>query len=238
MGLAATAVAAAVVWLATEELAWPARAFTTFSLSVLPALAVAQASVAEEEPAVLPRTPLYLTSAAVLWLLGALALGAALASGIPGRQLGVAPLPPGPLLAWSAAGTLAGLLIAVAGRALGIRESPIVAHLLPRSTGEKLAFVALSLSAGVGEELVFRGFLIPALTIATGSVALAVGLSATTFGLLHAYQRAGGVIRAALLGLILTVPFLVSGSVLPSIIAHAAYDIVVGLWLGEWLLRG
>jgi len=124
-----------------------------------------------------------------------------------------------------------------ATRALRWQESPLLVHLLPRTCGEKLAFSALAVAAGTAEELLFRGFLLPALDTATGSAALAALLGSAVFGFLHNHQRLAGTARAATIGLLLALPVLATGSLLPSIAAHIATDLAAGLLLADWLLR-
>lgn len=230
------AVAGGVVWFAAGELEWPARAFTTFLLVILPASAVGDLSLEEVEPETLQRVPVYLSSAAALLILAALAVGAASGSGIL-PALGIVMPDPVTLLAWTGGAMTALLALAAVARWLGARESPILLHLLPRTGRERTAFLALALAAGVGEEIAFRGFLIPALSLATGLPPLAVVLSAGVFGFLHAYQGRAGAARAGAMGLLLTVPFLVTGSLVPSILAHFLYDVVAGVWLGPWIAR-
>ncbi|MDQ3607147.1 MAG: CPBP family intramembrane metalloprotease, partial [Gemmatimonadota bacterium] len=183
-----TLAAALLAWLVTPDLAQPARLLTVFLISFLPALLLVQGRMAEEVPAELPRTVVYLSSSLALWGLAVVTFLAARAGGFSLRALGLMTLPPVPLLLWSAGTTLVGLALVAAGRALRLRETPLLEHLLPRTPTEKAAFVGVSVTAGVCEELVFRGFLIPALDIATGSLPLAVLLSCAIFGLLHSYQ--------------------------------------------------
>ena len=146
-------------------------------------------------------------------------------------------LPAATMLAWTGGITLAAIILVAGFRALGWHESHVVAWLLPKSTSERIVFVALSICAGLGEEMAFRAFLIPALDVATGSTALAVVVSSAAFGMMHGYQRASGAVRAGALGALLAVPFLVTGSIHPSMAAHAAYDVIAGLLLGDWLVR-
>ena len=229
--------AAAVTWVGASELAAPARVLTAVLVGLLPPLLLAQASVAAEEFRSLSRVPVYVSSMVFIWLLGVAALWAGRASGFGSEEMGLVPMGAAPLLAWTGALTLAALALVVLVRALRWRESPMVEWLLPKSGRERLLFVALSLSAGIGEELAFRAFLIPALRMATGSTAMAVIVSSAAFGLMHSYQRVSGALRAGLLGVLLSVPVLVTGSVFPSIAAHAAFDLVAGLLLADWLLR-
>jgi len=62
-------------------------------------------------------------------------------------------------------------------------------------------------------------------------------LSSAVFGLLHAYQGWLGVLRTAVLGMILAASFIVSGVLWPAILAHAILDMIAGLVLGETLVR-
>jgi len=188
-------------------------------------------------PAEIPRTAIYASSAAALWMLAALVALAALTSGFSLGAMGLRAIPPGPLIAWTVGVTGAGLVLFALAQALGVRESPLLLHILPRSRAERLAFVGLAITAGITEELIFRGFLIPALGLALGSAWFAVALSSLVFGFLHGYQDLPGMLRAGILGFGLALPLMLSGSLLPSILAHTAYDVVAGVFLSRRLLE-
>lgn len=226
-----------LVWLASPELAWPARLMTVFLLVLLPGLLLVQGRMANQVPEDLRRTELYVSSVVSIWVLAGLAMAAAWASGFTIRLLGLVARDPLRLLLVAAVTTAIGLGAMVVGRLLRLPETALLQFLLPRTARERLLFVVVALSAGVAEELVFRSFLIPSLQAATDSVWLAVILSSSAFGLIHSYQGASGALRASLLGILLAVPFVATGSVLPSMAAHAALDIIGGLWLGNWLIR-
>ena len=98
-------------------------------------------------------------------------------------------------------------------------------------------FVLVAISAGICEEILFRGFLLRVLVLATGVTPLAVILSAGAFGVVHAYQSPAGALRAALLGVLLTVPVLLDASLVSAMIAHTLIDLLSGLWLARYLLR-
>jgi membrane protease YdiL (CAAX protease family) len=235
--IAASVVAATVVaWLATDAVALPARFWAVLLLVPLPALLAFQFRAAPDIRA-LPRAAIYLQSLVSSWILGGLTALIVRASGSDLPYLGVFPVPWPSLVAWSAATTAAGILLILIAHAAGIVESPLMHHLLPQTVAEKWLFAALSITAGVNEEFIFRGFLLTVLEDATGSTGIAVIVTTASFGMLHAYQHAGGALRAALLGVVLTVPVLVTGSIIPSVIAHAALDLIAGLALGERLLR-
>jgi membrane protease YdiL (CAAX protease family) len=232
---------AAVVWLNSAALAWPVRAWTTLLLAGLPVLMVVQAEQLRSID-VLPRRAAYISSMASLWLLLAITAGiAAAGAAITGvstlDQLGLRAMPALPLLLWSTLLTAGGIVIVLAFHAAGFRDATIVRQLLPVSRDEQVLFTGVSVTAGVSEEIVFRGFLIPALALATASLPLAVLLSSAVFGVVHAYQQPAGALRAALLGALLAAPLIVHGSIVPAIIAHTLIDIIAGFWLSRFLLR-
>lgn len=228
---------AAVVWLAGSGLPWPARIHTVLLVALMPALSIEQLRLGEDAIREIPRRSLYLSSAGALWFLAIAAIGASALSGIVPADYGLVPVSAGPIAVWSGAAFIAAVALALLAHRLGVRESAILVHFLPRTKTERIAFVGLSATAGICEELVFRGFLIAMLSAMTGSLAVSVAISTVVFGTLHAYQGVRGATRAAGLGLLLTFPVLATGSLFPSMIAHFAYDVVAGLWLGPWFLR-
>lgn len=226
------------VWLALYDLDWPARALTTFLLAPLPALLLLQARLLDQLPSEAEREGVYLSSALSTWILAALAMLAARYSGLTRADLRIAATSLSLLLGSAGLTTLVGLAVVAAGRALRVPESALVSYLIPRTGAEKIAFTGLSISAGIAEELVFRSFLIIVLYQASGSMATAVFISVAAFAVSHAYQGVLGVLRVAALGLVLTAPFLLTGSVYPSMIAHTTLDLLAGLVLADWLRAG
>lgn len=229
------AVLTTAIWLLLEGLAWPARTFTTFLLGPLPALLLLQARVVERIPAESEREAIYVSSAVSVWILAALSMLTARFSDFSRADLRLVSLPPETLLLAATLTTVAGLAIMGLGKLIRVPESALVDYLIPRTGSERIAFAGLSVSAGIAEEIVFRSFLIGALARATGSITLAVGISIGAFAISHAYQGVLGVARVALLGIVLTTPFILTGSVYPSMIAHALLDLLAGLVLADWL---
>ncbi len=227
-----------VVWWGTP-LGLRDAALTVLLLELLPALALAQLPLLEEEGP-LPRIPVYLSSAGTILILGWLGL---LVGGksLGDEAMGLGPVPWISLVGWTLGATLGALILLGLfhglRRWLGIRESPLLVQLLPRTGSEKAAFAGLSLAAGVGEELAYRGYLIPTLAGLLGSGWGAALLSTLVFGILHAYQGPLGVVRTTALGFLLAGAFLVTGSLWPAILAHAILDLLAGLVLGETLSR-
>jgi len=91
----------------------------------------------------------------------------------------------------------------------------------------------ISVLAGVGEELLFRGVLQGGCERWFGSPVAAVLISALGFGLLHAITLSYGFL-AALLGAYLSFVWIETDNLLSAIVAHALYDFVALFWL----LRG
>ena len=88
-------------------------------------------------------------------------------------------------------------------------------------------FVFMSVMAGVGEEVLFRGFLLHH-GVAWLGAPMGLALSSLLFGLVHALSLAY-VIFASVLGLALGLLYLWSGNLLVPIVAHGVYD-VAALW--------
>lgn len=229
--------AAFTAWGIAAELAWPARALMSVLVGLLPAFAVAQSAHVATLPELPSRWQIYFGTIFHLWGLALAAAIASYESGISAELIGVAALPAQEFWLWLGFSLLAIAAIVLGFRAFGIQESPIVAHMIPQRKAEQLVYAGVSLTAGICEELVFRGFLIATLMVATGSLAVAVVIAAIAFGIAHTHQHIGGAIRATLLGLVLSVPLIMSGSLYPGIVAHTLVDLLGGLWLSRWLLR-
>ena len=99
--------------------------------------------------------------------------------------------------------------------------------MLPRTPEELMWFRALSVTAGVCEEWLYRGILTTLLAGWFG-LPIAVALASVAFGFGHAYQGRSGIVRTALVGLCMSGIVLLSGSLVPAMIVHAAIDLGSG----------
>lgn len=104
--------------------------------------------------------------------------------------------------------------------------------LLPVSQQERLWFVLVSLTAGIGEEIVYRGFLFLYLggKLDTGlhlSPLLVLLATSTAFGCAHLYQGFSGIVRTSIAGLALGMAAILSGSLVLPILLHALMDLQV-----------
>jgi membrane protease YdiL (CAAX protease family) len=103
---------------------------------------------------------------------------------------------------------------------------------MPETRKELLHFALMTISAGICEELLFRGFLIRYLEelLGTGSIAraAAVGLPALVFGLAHSYQGAARAAKIVVLAVAFGVLLVLTSSILVPMALHAALDLPMG----------
>jgi membrane protease YdiL (CAAX protease family) len=101
--------------------------------------------------------------------------------------------------------------------------------MMPQNQGEALWFLAVTVSAGIVEEFVFRGYLQRHLTGITGNAAVATVLQVLLFVQAHIYQGLVRLISVAALGSLLTGVALWRKSLKPGIIGHALGDSLGGI---------
>lgn len=121
---------------------------------------------------------------------------------------------------------------AVAGlhRRLGNLEAVV-----PRTAAELRRFYAVSITAGIVEEVLWRGFLIWYLS-RFWSLGVAALVSTVAFGVAHAYQGWRQVPSITAVGAALTALYLLTGTLWASIALHVAIDILQGR-LGYEIMR-
>ncbi|MEH7379023.1 CPBP family intramembrane glutamic endopeptidase [Bacillus sp. JJ1533] len=104
--------------------------------------------------------------------------------------------------------------------------------MLPVTDKEKKIWNYVSLTAGITEEIIYRGFLIFALGYFFPglSIGLVIILSSLMFGMAHTYQGfLTGVIRTTIFGLLFSILYIGIGSILPLIVFHFLIDYVAKL---------
>jgi uncharacterized protein len=197
------------------------------------------------ELSTLPKLVAYATYAVLAWALTAVAAWI-----YPWPSLIVSL---GPIAAWLPAPAIAGpVLGAVLGAYLMLALLPLAQSLrglrrrkayaaairrgfsriqgfLPNNTAECAGFSLISLTAGICEEVLYRGFLIRFLHEGAPGLPLAGALAASSlaFGLGHAYQGFKGILTTGIGGCAFGVLFLLSGSLIPGIVLHALVDLQV-----------
>jgi membrane protease YdiL (CAAX protease family) len=115
------------------------------------------------------------------------------------------------------------------------RLPEIASKLMPQNLTEALPFVALVCTVSLCEEFLYRGFVFSAFQRVLGGSALGAILgSSILFGVGHFYQGRRGMINTFVLGAIFAAVRFWSGSLVPSILAHLAVDLVAGLGGSRW----
>lgn len=99
--------------------------------------------------------------------------------------------------------------------------------LVPANRREMRRFVVLSITAGVCEELLYRGFLLWYLGQIT-IMPVAVLTAALIFGVGHVYQGGKGIVRTGIFGLVATGLYLLTESLWAPMVLHAVLDITSG----------
>lgn len=119
----------------------------------------------------------------------------------------------------------AGAWVAWIGIQAAIRGPGGAGGLLPHSGAERALWLALALSAGFCEELVFRGYLQRQLAALTGSLVAGIALQGIVFGLGHVYEGWVSVARIICFGLLFGALAQWRRSLRPGMLAHAWSDI-------------
>ena len=107
-----------------------------------------------------------------------------------------------------------------------------IQYLLPHGGLEMTLWMAVSLSAGICEEAVFRGYLQKQFMALANNAPIGILLSAVAFGLAHAYQGWQWVILIGLEGVMLGCLAHWRLSVRPGMIAHASKDALAPILAG------
>jgi len=144
------------------------------------------------------------------------------------------------------AGLMAGMLIVImlpAVLALGNEKIRMkagkaakkLAFLLPSTGDERRWWWVVCITAGICEEIVYRGFLLHYLHVLPFHWTLTVALvvSSVIFGIGHLYQGIAGAVQTVVIGFLLGALFVMTGSLLLPIAVHAVMDLRVLTLLPE-----
>jgi len=126
-------------------------------------------------------------------------------------------------------GTAYGVHWLLALNSLGLRAKT-VDSLLPQSLLEVVVWIGVSITAGICEEMAFRGFLQRQIHALSGSMVVAVLGQGLVFGLFHAYQGWRNVVVIGVLGVLFGALAAWRGNLRVNIVTHAWSDV----W-GGWL---
>jgi len=98
-------------------------------------------------------------------------------------------------------------------------------HFLPQTQQEFKTCIGVSITAGIVEETIYRGFVLWALSLYM-PLWMAVFVSSFAFGLAHSYQGLAGAVKVMCIGLVLAGLYVVTGSIWFPILAHILFDIL------------
>jgi len=107
--------------------------------------------------------------------------------------------------------------------------------LVPRGTREVILWVALSITAGFCEEVVFRGYLQRQFGALTGSSLVGILASALVFGMAHGYEGGRRMLLIGIFGVMFGLLAHFRRSLRPGMMAHAFHDTLTGLLLRFFL---
>jgi membrane protease YdiL (CAAX protease family) len=108
-------------------------------------------------------------------------------------------------------------------------------YLVPRGTREVVLWMLLSMTAGICEEVIFRGYLQRQLAALTRNVWAGIVVSGLIFGSAHGYEGAGRMMLVGLYGMLFGLLAYFRRSLRPGMIAHAFHDGIMGLALRFFL---
>jgi uncharacterized protein len=111
------------------------------------------------------------------------------------------------------------------------RIGDVTQKLTPVTGVEMMLFVVLSISAGISEELVFRGYLQQQFARMGHRVWVGVALSALIFGGAHGYEGVAGILLIVAYGAMFGVLALLRRGLRTGMIAHAWHDSISGVAL-------
>ena len=192
------------------------------------------------------RLSLYASTIAFQWIIAGIVFWRAISRGLSLGKLGVTL--PSPWQTTGLAVILTALLCAL--QFAGLRRTmrmpagergrlfQITEKIMPRSFPEVVAFAALACTAGISEELIYRGFVYAVFSRAFAEYLFpafaAVILSAAWFAVAHLYQGPKGILTTFVVGIIFAFSRVYSGSLLPSVVAHAGVDLLAGLYMARF----
>jgi len=200
--------------------------------------------LAQPEVGTMERITLYAATIAFQWLLASAVAWRAWVHGYTPAQLGLTMTPRSKLFLVALVG---GVTIALfqwfnlrrIARLPIARRGPLVAiaqRIFPRNVVELLPYFALSITAGLCEEFLYRGFVMAVLRHLGFSVWAVVLLSSAMFGLAHLYQGRSGFLGTLLVGTVLGIARIAYDTLVPVIFWHSALDLVAGVAGPKYLL--
>ena len=166
------------------------------------------------------------------WLVPAHALWVPPAGLATGMKLDV--VPPGALI-----GVAVGLMIGLLAPVIMVRRTPGAAgkqlapirFLLPTTVAQRWMFALVCVTAGIAEEIVYRGFVLHVLVVVwPGTNGWWIVLAAAAlFGIAHAYQGKAGTVATGVMGFLFSLFYIATGNLLLPMALHTLVDLRIFL---------
>lgn len=128
------------------------------------------------------------------------------------------------------------LILGLLRFALKATPNQAVRSIIPQTSTEIALWIVLAFTAGVCEEIIFRGYFQKQLGLMTGSAAAGLVLQGIVFGIAHGYQGAKFILTLSVYGCLFGWLAHRRRSLRPGMIAHFLQDGVTGL-LAKYILR-
>jgi membrane protease YdiL (CAAX protease family) len=185
------------------------------------------------------RVRFYVRGIVSKWLMVGVVLAILIEAGLPLSSIGLnAPSNLYHTIIWPLVGALFLLVTTLLFRRLASQpggleqlEGAFLAprQMLPVTNEERSLWAVAALSAGICEEILYRGFLLFFLVAIFPQTNIwgAVVLSSLFFGVAHFYQGMRGIVATGIIGFLLAWLYIASGSLLAPIILHALIDLRV-----------
>jgi membrane protease YdiL (CAAX protease family) len=131
----------------------------------------------------------------------------------------------------------ANIVLGILGSLFRSAPNQAVRNLLPQGGAEVTVYLLLALTAGICEEVIYRGYLQRQFTAWTRSVAAGIIVQSLVFGVSHAYQGWRMVLTISVYGCLFGLLAHWRGSLRPGMIAHFLQDGAGGLLLARYALK-
>ena len=130
-----------------------------------------------------------------------------------------------------------GITTATLSHFIHSNPNKILENMIPHTGLELAVYLLLALTAGICEEMIFRGYLQRQFSAWTGSATAAIVLQGVIFGAAHAYQGPSMIIVIAVFGCMFGLLTWWRKSLRPGMMAHFIQDAVGGLALAKFALK-
>jgi len=128
-----------------------------------------------------------------------------------------------------------GILGFILGHLMHATSDTAIKNFLPHTASEIALWLLLSLTAGICEEMIFRGYLQRQFVVWTGNAAAGIALQGILFGLAHAYQGPTRILVIAVYGCMFGSLAYWRKSLRPGMLAHFLQDGIGGIVLSRFM---